>query len=69
LLVFRLPFALLHLLWLFVGSKQLQASNDTFFWKKKRIKGFVYPLAVIVVTKLKFVIPEMLDETDNVNFT
>ena len=33
------------------------------------MKSFVYPIAVTVMSKLKFVIPDMLEETDKVNTT
>ena len=43
--------------------------------KKKKRQGvlglilIVYSVPTMVMSKLKFVIPDMLDETDNVNFT
>jgi hypothetical protein len=33
----------------------------------ERKKSLVYPIAVTVMSKLKFVIPDMLEETDKVN--
>jgi hypothetical protein len=33
------------------------------------MKSLAYPTAVTVMSKLKFVIPDMLEETDKVNTT
>ncbi len=40
--------------------------EEVFFERCVRMLG--YPLAVMVISKLKFVIPDMVDETASVNF-